>query len=55
MIEQQFFRLRTHVTALVMLLALALLAWEHFHGGVSSHHILHSADMPAIANCVAQP
>ena len=24
--------------------------WEHFHGGIRSHHFLNSADMPAISN-----
>jgi len=33
-----------------MLAELAHLAWEHSHGGVISHHILHRADMPAISN-----
>jgi hypothetical protein len=38
------------LTALVMLAELAHLAWEHFHGGVVRHHLLHRADMPAISN-----
>ena len=27
-----------------------LLMWEHVHGGVVSHHLLHRADLPAISN-----
>lgn len=50
MSEQQLPRWRLYFTALVTLAELAHLAWEHFNGGVSSHHILHSADMPAISN-----
>jgi hypothetical protein len=50
MSEQQRPRLRFYLTGLVMLAELAHLAWEHFHGGVTSHHILHRADMPAISN-----
>jgi hypothetical protein len=37
-------------TGLAMLAELAHLAWEHFHGGVVRHHLLHRADMPAISN-----
>jgi hypothetical protein len=28
----------------------AHLAWDYFHGGVPTHHILHSADLPGISN-----
>ena len=41
---------RVYFTALVLLAQLAHLAWEHFHGGVRSHHILNRADLPAISN-----
>ena len=37
-------------TAAVTLAELAHLAWEHFHGGIRSHHFLNSAGMPAISN-----
>ena len=43
-------RLRPYATGLVALGELGQLAWEHLHGGVVSHHILHRADMPAISN-----
>ena len=42
--------MRPHLTAAVTLAELAHLAWEHFHGGIRSHHFLNSADMPAISN-----
>jgi hypothetical protein len=29
---------------------LGLLFWEHFHGGVPSHHILQQKDLPEISN-----
>ncbi len=48
--EKQSRLLRLSVTALVMLAELAHLAWEHFNGGVLSHHILQRADLPAISN-----
>jgi len=41
---------RIVLTLLVLLAELAILAWEHFHGGVRSHHILNRADLPAISN-----
>lgn len=50
MSEQQLRRLRLHLTALVLLAELAHLAWEHFHGGVVSHHVLNRSDLPAISN-----
>lgn len=50
MSEQQSRRLRLSLTALVLLAELAHLAWEHFHGGVVSHHVLNRADLPAISN-----
>jgi hypothetical protein len=43
-------RRRLCFTALVLLADVCDLAWEHFHGGVVSHHILHRADLPAISN-----
>jgi len=42
--------IRPYLTAAVTLAELAHLAWEHFHGGIRSHHFLNSADMPAISN-----
>jgi hypothetical protein len=43
-------RLRLGLTALVLLAELAHLTWEHFHGGIRSHHLLNRADLPAISN-----
>ena len=50
MSEQQRPQLRSYLTGLVLLAELAHLTWEHFNGGVVSHHILHRSDMPAISN-----
>ncbi|MDQ6769716.1 MAG: hypothetical protein M3Z54_06985 [Gemmatimonadota bacterium] len=50
MSEQQRPQLRLYLTGLVLLAEGAHLTWEHFHGGVVSHHILHRSDMPAISN-----
>ena len=41
---------RLGFTALCLLAEFALLLWEHFHGGIKSHHLLHRADLPAISN-----
>lgn len=41
---------RLWFTAAVLVAQLAHLAWEHFHGGVASHHVLQRADLPAISN-----
>ena len=38
------------LTALLLLGQLLLLAWEHFHGGIKTHHFLHRADFPGISN-----
>ncbi len=38
------------VTAIVLLIVLSLIGWEHFHGGVVSHHILNQKNLPAISN-----
>ncbi len=43
-------QLRIGLTAFTLLSEIALLLWEHFHGGIVSHHILHRADLPSISN-----
>lgn len=50
MSEQQLFRMRLSITAVAAIGMWGLLAWEHAHGGVASHHLLHRSDMPAISN-----
>ena len=50
MSEQHPPPLRQYLTASITLAELAHLTWEHFHGGIRSHHFLNSADMPAISN-----
>lgn len=48
--KQQLQRRRMYFTALVILYVWGLLAWQYFHGGVPSHHILHRGDLPSISN-----
>jgi hypothetical protein len=50
MSEQQLSRLRLPLTVLATLAELANLMWEHFNGGVVSHHILDRSDLPGISN-----
>ena len=47
---QKFKKIKAFIIGLVTALIFTFLLWEHFHGGVTSHHILHSEDMPAISN-----
>lgn len=42
--------LRLGLTAMVMVAAVAHLAWEHFNGGIVSHQLLNRDDLPAISN-----
>jgi hypothetical protein len=50
MSEKRRPQLRLYLTGFVVLAELAHLMWEHFNGGVISHHIFHRSDMPAISN-----
>ncbi|GAA4355218.1 hypothetical protein GCM10023185_17840 [Hymenobacter saemangeumensis] len=43
-------RLRIGSTLIISVLILGLLLWNHFHGGVPSHHILQQKDLPSISN-----
>jgi uncharacterized membrane protein (DUF485 family) len=38
------------ITSIVTILILGLLCWQHFNGGVPSHHILQRKDLPEISN-----
>lgn len=41
---------RILITSIITILIFGLLFWEHFHGGVPSHHILQRKDLPEISN-----
>jgi hypothetical protein len=47
--DQQFLRVRGTSTAAVAVAEWTFLVWQHFHGGVPSHHFFDRADMPAIS------
>lgn len=49
-LETMFLKTRLYVTAIVTIAILSLLLWNHFHGGVPSHHILAREDLPEISN-----
>jgi hypothetical protein len=48
--EKTFYKTRLYVTAIVSVAIWSLLAWNYYHGGVPSHHILAREDMPSISN-----
>ncbi len=50
MTESSFFRIRIFVTSTVSIVIWLLLAWNHYHGGIPSHHILADKDLPEISN-----
>jgi len=48
--EKVFFKTSLYFTGIVTIGIWSLLAWNYYHGGVPSHHILHRQDLPAISN-----
>ena len=50
MIEKGFFKTSLYITGIVTIAIWSLLAWNYYHGGVPSHHLLHREDLPAISN-----
>lgn len=42
--------LRLLITVIVTLLVWGHILWDHFHGGIPIHHILHDPNMPGIPN-----
>jgi hypothetical protein len=47
---QNFINIKALITCVVTFLIFGFLLWEHFHGGVPSHHLLHQENLPAISN-----
>ncbi len=48
--EKYFKKISAYFISIVVILVLGHLMWEHFNSGVSSHHLLHRSDLPAISN-----
>ncbi len=46
----KFLSYRLYFTAAITIVIWTLLIWNHYHGGVSSHHLLHRKDLPQISN-----
>ncbi|MEX2498630.1 MAG: hypothetical protein WD397_07120 [Wenzhouxiangellaceae bacterium] len=47
---KQIDRLRIGLTVLTTLAIWSLLFWQHFHGGVPAHHLLHNPDLPRVSD-----
>jgi hypothetical protein len=43
-------RLRVFITLIVTILVWAHIVWDHFHGGIPTHYLLHNKDLPGIPN-----
>jgi hypothetical protein len=50
MTETTFFKARLYFTGIVALAIWSLLTWNHYHGGVPSHHLLAREDLPSFSN-----
>lgn len=50
MTEKEFFKTRLYFTGFATLAIGTLLTWNHFHGGVPSHHVLADESLPLISN-----
>lgn len=48
--EAYFNKVRIYFISIIAIIVLCHLWWEYFNGGISSHHLLHRADFPAISN-----
>ncbi len=50
MTEKTFIKRRLYFTGMITICIWSLLLWNHFNGGVPSHHMLHQEDLPKISN-----
>ena len=50
MTKELLVKIRIYFVVVVTAGIWGLLIWNHFHGGVLSHHILHQEDLPTISN-----
>ena len=48
--RQNLTKIKALIVGVVTFLIFNFLFWEHFHGGVTSHHLLHQQDLPSISN-----
>ncbi|MFM9909190.1 MAG: hypothetical protein ACKVOW_07575 [Chitinophagaceae bacterium] len=50
MSEKKFYWIRVYFTGIVTIAICALLIWDHYHGGIPSHHLFANKDLPSISN-----
>jgi len=48
--SQKLTKTKITIIGTVTILIFGFLFWEHFNGGVTSHHLLHQEDLPSISN-----
>lgn len=48
--EKAIFKISLYFTGIVTIAIWTLLLWNHYNGGVPSHHLLHRENLPAISN-----
>ncbi len=48
--KKMFFKARLYFTGIVTVAIWSLLAWNYYHGGVLTHHILQQGNLPGISN-----
>lgn len=48
--ENNFFTARLYFTVMVTIAIWSLLAWNYYHGGIPSHHLLADENLPEISN-----
>ncbi len=48
--RQTFIKMKALIVGIVTFSIFGFLFWEHFHGGVASHHILQQQNLPSISN-----
>lgn len=47
---KRFDHLRIGLTVIITLAIWSLLLWQHYHGGVAAHHLLHDPDLPKVSD-----
>jgi len=50
MIKKTLIKIRIYFTSIITIGIWSVLLWNHYHGGVPSHHIMNQGNLPAISN-----
>jgi len=48
--KEAFLKMRIYFTVIVTVAIWSILLWDHYHGGVPSHHLLANKDLPSFSN-----